>query len=84
LNWKKQFDECTQVPGCSPLPSALFVNHIKTEDIQEPISVSKELEAFCDEFKENHGLIGVYHLNPINQEGVQEAFLTLIQDILTD
>lgn len=60
------------------------MNHIESEEPFKPIEVSAELDDFCNEFKNSEKLIGVYHVNAINKEGVQIAFLNMIKNLVDD
>lgn len=42
------------------------------------------MNAYCKQFEEQEGLIGVYHVNPSNANLIESSFHRLVQDVIRD
>jgi hypothetical protein len=91
VGWKEAFDQHTQMPKASPLPSALFINHgfehydsPEDDTKKDPISLTPELDAQCRDTMQKSDTRLLFHINPMSGDGIYESFSEFIQRIIED
>ena len=85
--WKEGFDQQTQIPKMSPLPTGFFVNHGHANYESgkgSSIEITPQLEQQCRELSERAEPAGIYHVNPLSGDGIYDSFKNYIAKILED
>jgi hypothetical protein len=79
--WKEGFDQQTQMPKAPPLPTVFFINHGHSNyetGVGTTVEVTPELKAKCKELKELAEPAGIFHMNPMSGDGVEDAFRSFL------